>query len=486
MTRARWLALAIFAVVLASRAPFGAQTLWAHDSVLYARALEQGFHVDDELRKQRPHAPGYILYVATADLAHDAGLDSNSALVLISALASALGAALLFLLSRRFVPDRIAVLAAIAYAANPLVWQYSEIAFPYTVLGAGSIIVATAALGARGRGLGAVLVASAVFAIAAGFRQDLLVLLAPLWLWSVWPLGPRRAAIAALVVAGVSLGWLVPTIALSGGIGDYVVALRSQATYVGTTYSIVGQGTPALVTNAAMTAYALAWGTLLVAPLAITAALVVAWRMRRTRDEAFALVWCVPPVILYATLHIGEWGYALSALPALYLLAARAVSAAADAAGTRRWMAAGPAWGALVALPAVVFLATPAPFSAAAIRAHDHELTARFTYVRDHYTSERTLILTREDFLLVRYYLPDYNARQYDPEPYVRLSRRMRVGKVDRVVVFTPGLAPERAAEVRKVACAKGIEFVYLDVNPDAVLQFVGERYAVAPTPDIP
>ncbi len=487
MRRAAALAACLFVAVLMSRAPFAAQTLWAHDSVLYARALQQGFHVDDELRNERPQAPGYILYVESADLAHHAGgLDSNAALILISALASALGAAALFLLTRRFVADGIAVLAGIAYAANPLVWQYSDIAMPYTVLGLGSIVVATAVLRTRGRGMRAALVATAVFGVAAGFRQDLLLLLAPLWIWSVWSLGPRRAAMAVLALVGVCMTWLVPTVVLSGGVDDYFTALSSQAGYVGESYSVVAQGAPALLANAAMTAYALGWGTLLIAPLAAVATIVAArraWTARRIDDAAFALLWCVPPVIVYATLHIGDFGYVLSALPGLYLLGARSVSAAAEAAGRRRSLVVGGAWSALAVVPAIIFVAAPAAFSATTIATHDHELGARFAYVRDHFSSQRTLILTREDFLLVRYYLPDYRARQYDPEPYVHFSRRIRAGHVDRVVVFTPGLEPQRSADVRKVACAKGIEFVYLDVLPGTVLEFTGERYAVASPP---
>src|SRR2546423_1475697 len=48
--------------VLASRLPFVTNDLWAWDSVLYARALEQGFHVGFHLADQRPQAPGYLFY----------------------------------------------------------------------------------------------------------------------------------------------------------------------------------------------------------------------------------------------------------------------------------------------------------------------------------------------------------------------------------------------------------------------------------------
>src|SRR5947207_872187 len=71
-----------------SRLPFVADRLWEWDSVLYARALEHGFHVDAVLAGMRPHPPGYIFYVGAADVAKLVGLDSDHALVAVSVLAS--------------------------------------------------------------------------------------------------------------------------------------------------------------------------------------------------------------------------------------------------------------------------------------------------------------------------------------------------------------------------------------------------------------
>jgi len=138
----------------------------------------------------------------------------------------------------------------------------------------------------------------------------------------------------------------------------------------------------------------------------------------------------------------------------------------------------------LIAVPALCFAAAPMPFSAATIAAHDDELSAHVAYVRDNYEPRSTLILTREDFLLVRYYLPGFRTRQYDPEPFTSASRRMRAGRVERIVVFTAGLVPDRPLDVRRALCRKGIELVYMDVVPGAVLEFRGERYAIgSPSP---
>jgi 4-amino-4-deoxy-L-arabinose transferase-like glycosyltransferase len=476
------IAAGLLFVVLLSRAPFAAQTLWAHDSVLYANAIERGFHVDDDLQGQRPHPPGYILYVAAASAARAGGLGTNEALVLVSALASALATVAIFLLARRWTRDGVALVAAAAYAANPLVWEYSEIAYPYAVLALASTIVAACCLSVRGRGLRPAIAASVAFAIAGGFRQDLLLLLLPLWLWSVAPLGRRAIVAAASLALGCGV-WLVPTVVLSGGVGDYFDALQGQAAFVSRAYSITAQGLPAFLTNLGATSWALGWGLLVMAPLALAAAVIVArrtWTTRRADEATFLLLWTVPPLAVYVVLHIGEWGYVLSALPGLYLLGARALEELLVAAHARRRQVLFAAWSALVAIPAVCFVAAPLPFSAAEIAEHDLELSERVSYVRDNYQPRATLILTREDFLLVRYYLPEYRSRQYDPEPFTRAFRRMRAGRVERIVVFTEGLVPDRQLDVRRVQCRKGVQLVYMDVDPGAVLEFKGERYAVA------
>jgi len=473
-------------VVLLSRAPFAAQTLWAHDSVLYANALERGFHVDDALAEQRPHPPGYLFYVAAAGTARAAGLGSNDALVLVSVIASALATLAIFLLARRWTRTGVAFVTALAYAANPLVWQYSEIAYPYAVLALGSVFVAAVCLGARGRGVAHAVGASIAFGIAGGFRQDLLLLLLPLWLWSIAPLG-RRALGPAAALAVACAAWLVPTVVLSGGVMDYLDALRGQASYVTGTYSVTAQGLPAFVANLGATSWAIGWGLFVIAPLAVASVMLVARRAMLARDiedDAFFLLWTIPPIAVYVLVHIGEWGYVLSALPGLYLLSARALDQLLVLARTRRREMYFAASSLLIAVPALSFAAAPMPFSAAAIAAHDDELSARVAFVRDNYQPRATLILTREDFLLVRYYLPEFRTRQYDPEPFTSASRRMRAGRVERIVVFTAGLVPDRPLDVRRALCRKGIELVYMDVVPGAVLEFRGERYAIgSPSP---
>jgi len=471
-------------VVLASRLPFFATTLWSWDSVLYARALEFGFHVDWDLADQRPHAPGYLFYVLTAGLFRGVLGDSNSALVAVSALASALGTAGLFLFARQLTRTWIAILVAAAYAFAPLVWTYSEIAFPYSLLGALSLGLAALFWNVRERGNRGIIVASIAFGIAAGFRQDLLVILGPLWLWMVASRGRRATAAAAAVVAIASLAWLVPTMLLSDGPTDYWEALQTQAYGVSEQYSGVLNGLPAFTSNLQMTAYALLWGGLgaaLLGGATIVRMFHDGARPSRPRGPLprFLGWWIVPGVLFYVIVHIGDWGYVSSLLPGIYLalavLADRALRA--GLVPSLRWRAAGAA---LALSPALLFLVGTDRFSAAALRDHDSAINERAAYVRANFPAADTIILAREDFLTARYYLPEYRAWRYDPAPHEsRVIQRRRALRATNIVVLTEGLVPRSLSDVRSIRLGSGRHIYQLNVQHGDVLELTGDLYRI-------
>ena len=473
-------AAALFAAVFASRLPFATQTLWAWDSVLYARALEHGFHVDFDLADQRPHAPGYLLYVAAAWLARAVVVDSNAALVLVSMLASAAAAALLYLFARRFVSRGASLAAAAAFAASPLTWTYSEVAYPYAVLALGSVTLAALLHRARGGSPGDAVLASAVLGLACGFRQDLAIVVGPLWLWTMaaQPGRTRWSSVAAGLVG--ALVWLVPTVALSDGPVEYLFALTQQATFVAAAYAPHSAGLGALAANVGTTAFALAWALGAAAvPLALAAGL---WRRPALApDVQFLALWAAPALAFYLLVHIGEWGYVLSVVPALYVGVALAIDRVARAVPHPR-LATGALGAATVAAGAVAFVFSAGPFSAAELRAHDRELASRVAYARGQLDPRQIAVLAREDYLLIRYYLPEYSALFHDPAPYVSAPRHKRVGQMAALVVFTKGLAPGRGTEVRYIECAKGVRLAYVPLPPGAMLELFGDEYTIRET----
>lgn len=484
MRRSALIAAAIFALTLATRVPFASSQLWAWDSVLYARALEDGFHVDYVTASQRPHPPGYLLYVGIAGVARQFTNESNSALVLVSIIAGALAAAALFLFSRRFVSDRGAAFVALGFALSPLVWQYSEVAYPYTLLGLLSVLLAAGFAHARGRSRMTMLIASAAFGVAAGFRQDLLLILGPLWLWMVWQLPWRGRAVATGMVLLGCLAWLIPTAVLSGGVAAYFAAVIQQTDFVRATHSVQAQGLPALGTNLAATVSAIGWGLGLFTVPVVALLLARGYRALRARAvalherEVMLIAWIVPGLLLYISLHIGDSGYVLSILPGLYVVAAVAIDRAPALPQRARRLA----FAAGVLVPAFVFLTSPGPVSAATIARHDSELASRVRYVREHYDKDDTLLLAREDFLLVRYYLPEYRTWFHGRDPYRSNFRRKRAPQVTAIVVFTPGLKAT-SRDALHVRAAKDVELVYLPIEPGSIVELHDDSYTVSELP---
>src|SRR5258708_35634313 len=109
---ARAVGLRCFRIV--TRLPFVTHVLFEWDSVLYARALEQGFQVSAAIGDQRPHPPGYVFYVAVAAVFRGIFGDSNTALVAVSVVASAGAVVAVYLLARRFARLEVAAFAALA------------------------------------------------------------------------------------------------------------------------------------------------------------------------------------------------------------------------------------------------------------------------------------------------------------------------------------------------------------------------------------
>jgi hypothetical protein len=444
-TRDRAIAVALALFVIATRLPFVTHVLWEWDSVLYARALEQGFHVSAAIADQRPHPPGYVFYVAVAAVFKAILGDSNAALVAVAILASAGATVLLYLLARRFARRELAAFAALAFAVDPLVWAHGEIALPYIVLALGSIGLALLLWDARDRDDRHAIATSVAFGLAAGFRQDLLLLLGPLWLWSMAAGGLRRVVAGALGTAASCVLWIIPSALLSGGIGSYLAAVLAQSGSI-TGKSVVGTaGGDVLWYDVRFTVLALAWGLFAtgIVLLALLLAPALHWARRPGLPHlgaagAFFLLWLGPGLVVYLAWIIGDWGYVLSILPGLYVLSAALLERALASARGAALMAWRTFAVTLVAGTALFFVTADARWSIGVLARHDRSIADRVSYVRGHFGADTTVILAREDYQQARYYLNDYLAWLYDPAPAARAEPPKNIPAT--VVIFTPEL----------------------------------------------
>ena len=487
------LALLLGLLTIQTRRPYKLRLPYAWDSFLYIRALG---HFDPTIHQPQP--PGYLLYVATARLLLLWVGDPNRALVWVSILASGVAVAALYLLAR-LLYDRVTGLVAAGLLLTAVTfWFYGEVAYPYTTLAAGSIILAALALALRRGALpgarGVALFACA-YGLLAGFRQDLLLFLAPLALAALWS-RPRRHWLLAAAVGGLGLLlWLVPTAILSGGLAAYLRATLEQGTAASGEASPLTHGLPGLAHNARTLAIFL-WRGLAVALLPLGYYGLRRLVLRRTPDPALpgVLLWLIPPLAYYLLGHLGDYGYTLSLLPALLVLSARGVVLAARdlrALGAVAWTrgggvrppgALGHAGGLLLALllgaavagaDAGLFLGRDTQFSVAGIACFDTTMRARLARTRALFPPGETLIFSAGYYQHVRTYLPAYRAWLYAPDDPASRTRAIPAGT--RYLLLFDEEAHPAAGQIafdRFILPCNGVPFWYATVRAGAVARY--------------
>ena len=331
-----WLiACGLALLTVLSRLPFRTEMIYAWDGALFARALR-----DYNVIPHFPQPPGYIFYVASARLLQVVtGLGANAAYVAISIAAAAGTVGALYLLGTLIFGRLAGLLAAMLALTSVSFWFFSEIAYPYTTLALGSTLVATLCWLLRERRLARPPLAALAFALIAGFRQDLLIFLGPLFAACyVLAVGLRTRAgwrqLALGVIAGLGgiAVWWVATDLASQGWGSLWQALTVQSSNVERGTSAFAVGETGLRGNAQL----LRWFSKDALHLAVFPALAYAafWCLRPRREARrapFLLAWSLPAMLFYLLVHIGEAGYVFSFLPAALLAAAAGLVRTAEA-----------------------------------------------------------------------------------------------------------------------------------------------------------
>ena len=404
-SRSALLDIAILTLLdLALTLPFGARMLWAWDSVLYARAIDD-FQLGATPLEQRPHAPGYFLYVLAARAATAILGDPNAGLVAISMVSGVLVVPVAYLAGRAIGGRVAGVAAAIVSMANPVLWHASEIAYPYANLAFLAGALGVAFWYARGRGDRAIVAASALFGIALGVRQDLIAYLAPLWLYTLVARGWRGIALGTLSLASTSLLWLVPTAIAAGGLDRYIALVVSQA--AGSS-ELSGGLLTKLGRNLSLSALGLRWQLLWLWPIAAAGA----WLLYRrdARAAAFVALWMLPATIVLLFFHTGEAAYTLVLAVPLAVIVGNAFSRVVALPKRTVAIAGSVAMAALVVMLGATFALGAGRFSASAIRRHDEILQTQIAVIRARFNPATAVILARANYLHAVAYLPEFRA----------------------------------------------------------------------------
>ncbi len=395
-----------FALGILTRIPFQTDYLWAHDSVLYARAIERFDPLD-----QRPQAPGYLYYVLLIRAVYAVVGDPNRAMTIVSLIAGAAAVALLYLFAARLYDERTARASGAFLLTAVTFWAYGGVAYPYTLLAALSIGCAMlfwrALRAERGRGW-RLLLATTAYGIAIGFRTDLAIFLAPLWLMAAWTTPLLWVGASAALGIVLVLVWFFASAAQGGGVSTLIEALRVQGKFVDERYSVFGDlGLRALYGNVYELARFLGRGLYFIAPLLVAVPLSASARrieMSDRRRIAFVLVWTLTPLAIYIPIHVGEYGYIFSMLPGLCVIAARGAVALARGARMPRslpWIVT-----AIALANAAVFLFSDSPLSARDVVRRDRGVGERIQRLNQPDLAGAT-VLAAYDGLVVEYYFSD-------------------------------------------------------------------------------
>ena len=412
------LSLVFFALGVLTRLPFQTDNLWAHDSVLYERAIDRFDPLD-----QRPQPPGYLYYVLLIRALNLVTGDANRAMTVVSLLAGAAAIALLYVLAARLYDERTARVAALFLLTAVTFWAYGGIAYPYTLLGALTIACALALWRAANappdQALRGIVAASALWGVAIGFRSDLALFLAPVWLVAVWRKRVPAVAAGAIVVAALWSVWYAASALADGGVARFSEALRMQAQFVDERYSVFGpNGLAALYTNVYELGRFLGRGLYFLAPLAAAVPLSAAARhieLTDRRRALFVAAWTFSPLLVYIPIHSGEYGYVFSMLPGLALIAARGAIALARGARMPRtlpWLV-----GAVVLANSAIFLLSDSPLSATDLVRKDRGTTEKYAYLQTAQDLDRATIIAAYDYEVAGRYntVGTHNLVGYDP-----------------------------------------------------------------------
>jgi hypothetical protein len=335
-----WLAAGLGVLTLLSRWPYRARMLYNWDAVQFALALREF-----DVAKHQPHPPGYLLYVGLGRLLNIPLADPNLAYVGLAMLFSAATTVTVYWLARALYGRATAASAAALLAVSPVFWFYGSVGLTYAGEAFGASLVAAFAYRAL-RGDARYLYGGALaLGLAGGIRPSLLVLLFPLCAGCavVGIRGARRLALAAALMLGAVLLWLLPLVWLTGGLGAYLRASTQLYGSVVLPTSVLGGSIDVTLAQARYVLVSVIVG---LGPLALAAFALPLYARRSGwgRADWFLLAWIVPPAVFYTLVHFGQAGYVLTFLPGLVILLSRALVEAV-AAGSERLRRPNWRWG---------------------------------------------------------------------------------------------------------------------------------------------
>lgn len=373
---ARW-RIGLAAVALLTRVLCRTRFAYSWDVADFILATRQF-----DLRLHLPHPLGYVMWVQMGRLALPLGLDAHTVFLNWNAIAAALGVVFGYDLARRMWDRQTAIVAGLLMLTSPAAWFYAGTGYADiwdATLGSALALLAWEGWGGLrqvdkrsagdragpqprplsstpsdfkdssrrfgwrggsiGRGaqsnLGVAALATLVYSLAAGIRQQNVFFLFPLWVMALWPLAWRVRLGMAALMAVLSAAWAIPLVNAAGGLAGYrlVVQQHTQSGLEGYSWTswrdFLATGDAAVYVLAGI-------------QLGVTAAFIALpfylWhacrlpprprpRWWQDRRAWLLLAWALPSILFLLVVHLDvRPGLTLGMLPAVLLATAAAMT----------------------------------------------------------------------------------------------------------------------------------------------------------------
>ena len=289
--------LLLTSAVAATRFVFRSHYLYDIDSVNFALGIRRF-----DPRVYQPHPPGYFLYISLGRLLNAVLHDANLSLVVLSIVASCGVVLIVYQMTLEWFGLSAARFAAVLFLLSPLVWFHGTVALAYIIEAFFSALLGYLCWRNDGDHWVPVMSSGLILGISAGIRPSSLLLLGPLFLFSLRDATPSRR-VASLGVLFLTLtAWSVPMISASGGVGVYCSSLISLWRLV-PSKATVFNSTPANSIARAFTIaiiYVLAFGAASLAPFGAMAQGVSV----DARKKRFTAVWIAPALCFFTFIFL--------------------------------------------------------------------------------------------------------------------------------------------------------------------------------------
>lgn len=433
--------------VIATRLPFASKYLFNMDSVQFALATGKF-----DVALHQPQPPGYFLYVMMGRLFLPFTKDENTAFVAVSILFSVLTVIGVYYLAKELFDKESAVAAAAIAITSPVFWLHGEVALSYAPEAFMSVLFAFLCFRMQRGEDGLYWAAAVALAVSGGIRQNTMVFLFPLWIYSMRGLGLRRA-MASFAIFGVALAaWFIPMLHMTGGYDRYSAALKAHwldANWRGIHLKWIAYN------GRYMFLFMLGGLGAATAPLAALMYFRIRGTVRGVKSNAtpFFVFWVLPAFLFHLLVftHQAVPGHSLIYMVGIFILAGKAVTAISSAIGTmppeKRGFLRKATLYPVLAANAALFLLAPTQYSYKEIKSHDLLVHEYVDAVKHNFSPTDTEIVGCDRFLLsyrhAMYYLPEF--RLHDTKvlsgpggPHV-LCGTGRMTSMEKDISFQPG-----------------------------------------------